>query len=149
MAMTNLFYNWEFVSFDPLHLFFPPPLPTSGYHQCVLRISEVIFFFTLYIEVRSHSVRLFLSDLFHVAWCLQGPPVLTQIGRFSSFYDRIIFYYRYIDTYYIYILYLYMYIEIAIYHIFFIHSFISRHLGFFRVLQVTLQWTYGVYIYFN
>ena len=36
------------------------------------------------IHVRSHSICLSMSGLFHSASCLQGPPMLSQTAGFSS-----------------------------------------------------------------
>ena len=40
ILMTHLFYNWEFVFFDPLHSF---PTLASNKHQSVLCIYEICF----------------------------------------------------------------------------------------------------------
>ena len=37
------------------------------------------------IYVRSHSICLSMSDLFHSASCLQGSSILSQMAGFSSF----------------------------------------------------------------
>ena len=36
LPMTYLFYNWNFVPFDPIDPFHHPPAPASGNHQSVL-----------------------------------------------------------------------------------------------------------------
>ena len=62
---------------------------TSSNHRSTLCLYEFDCF-RFHIEVRSCSIRLSVSDLFHSTQCPPGVSILSQIGRFPSFWGWII-----------------------------------------------------------
>lgn len=114
--------NWKFVRWPPSCNSFSSYSPTSGIYKYDL-FSELgglfVCLFRLHIKVRAYSTCFSLSDLFHLASCLQGPSMGSQVARFHSFFNSwIIFHgaYRY--------------------HSIFIHSSLDGHLGCFHVLAI-------------
>ena len=66
----------------------------------------------------SYGLCLSLSDLLHLALSSLGPSVLLQMASFHS------------------ILWLSIIIYYLLWHIFFIHSSVNGHLGYFHVLAI-------------
>ena len=71
---TCLFYDQRSVHFDPLHPFLLTPYPAPGNHQYVFCLgfwgfvfAAVCLFFRCHIYMRSYSIYLSVSDLFHLA----------------------------------------------------------------------------------
>ena len=73
-----------------------------------------------------YSICLSPSDLFHLAQCLQGPYMLSQMTDLPSFYDWIIFHHICVCI---------LYISIFL-HLFFIYFCISGLLSHFHILSV-------------
>ena len=68
------------VSLYPLTNISPFPLPTPSIGQ------QAFYYFWEFNSFRFHTVfALQLSNLFHLAWCLQGQPILLQIAGFPFF----------------------------------------------------------------
>ena len=59
-------------------------LPVPGDHHCTLCFLE-FGFFRFHIHMRSYSICLSLSDLFHLAEFAQAPSILLQMTGFLSF----------------------------------------------------------------
>ena len=87
-----MYYSCKFIPFDLFHPPAPQP-PTSDSPQSVFCICEgffVWFCFRFHAWVRSYSICFSLSDLFHLAWCPQGPSMFLQRVVFLPFYGWII-----------------------------------------------------------
>ena len=73
ILMTYLLYSWEFVPYDPLHPFQPPPHPqslslaTTSLVSVSMNLVFCFFFLRFHIQVRSYGICLSLSDFFHLA----------------------------------------------------------------------------------
>ena len=86
--VANMCFSPEFIHHITEHLYpliniFPfilQPLATTILHFVSL---SLIFLDSIY--VRSHGICLSVSDLFHLASCLQGPSMLSQMAGFSCF----------------------------------------------------------------
>lgn len=73
IASTYLSCNCKFVPSSPP----PPPLTFGTYESALISCELGCCCFIPHI-IRSYSICLALSDLFHLAYCFQGPSVLSQ-----------------------------------------------------------------------
>ena len=112
-------FNLKFVPFDQ-HLPFHPT-PTLGCHFSALYFYEFDFF-RFHIEVTSYSICLSLPDLFHLAWCPQGPSMFLQIDGLISFFLMT-------EQY-----------SIVCIHQVFIHSPIDGDIGCLHTLAIVNKW---------
>ena len=91
IPVTLLFCNWKCVPLNRPHLFLSSPHP-SGSHLFVLCICDSLFcyvcssvlLFRFHVQVKSYSICLSLSDLFHLASYSLGPAMLSQVAKFHS-----------------------------------------------------------------
>ena len=77
--MIYLFYNWEFVYFDPLH-YFSHPLPLPLATTNLFSVSMSLFSAP---HINKIIWCLFFSDLLHLAYCPQGFPD-SSVGEEST-----------------------------------------------------------------
>ena len=95
IIITHLFYSENFVSLNLLQLFLLPPTSSSLVTICLFTVSIMLFlflmfghlfcFFRFHTKVKVCSIFLSLSDLFHLAWYLLEPSMLSQMTGFHYF----------------------------------------------------------------
>ena len=76
-----------------------------------------------------YNICLSLTDSFHLAQYPLSPFKLLQMGKKCYFYGQMVFQCIYI------------------YHIFFIHSFVGEHLGWFHILTVITNATINIEVH--
>ena len=91
----------------------------------------------------THIQYLSFTDLFHLAWCPQGPSMLSQMVRCSSFLMD--------ELYSIVCACVCVCVCVCVHHFLFIYSSVDRHLCCFHILaiDIVLQSTLGCIYVFN
>ena len=120
MLRRYSFYTWKFVPFhQPLPISSTAPLNPSNIYTPYFYEFDFLRFC---IKVILYSICLSLFHLFHVAQCIKGPLMLSQMERVRPF--------SWLGSIHIYTWAPY------IYHIFFIHSSTDGHLGCLHILGI-------------
>lgn len=98
--MTSLFYEWELMTLNPLHLFFPcccSTITSSRYVFMSLFLFFWVFqfvssfaFFNFHIQVKSLQ-SICLSVLLHLAPYRWDSPVWSQMSRSYYFHGWVVF----------------------------------------------------------
>ena len=89
----------------------------------------------------SYNICLYLSDLLQLIWLSLGSSMLLQMALFHSFYGSVVFHCVCVCVC----------VCVCLYHIFFIHSSVDGHLGYFHGLAIenSAAVNIGMHVFFR